>query len=161
MVLAATLAFKMLVARHIANDVIRIIAVGLFLIVALAGGALGSISLALDTIFSSPITSHPINDAYYFKQQQYGFVTMMSGGYNLTFYRQRPFWPDQELGKVQLECTGSEAIHATLVPTHAGNFRLCIAADNQERLDTMLTSGAPFNFRRTFEDKTLNFSKRP
>jgi hypothetical protein len=160
-VLGATLAFKILVARHIRNDVARIIAVGLFLIVALVGGVLGGLSLAFDAIFSSPTTSHPIDGTYYFTQQQYGFVTMMSGGYNLTFYRQRPFWPDQELGKIQLECTGSEAIRATLMPTHAKSFRLRIAADNQERLDTMLASGAPFNFRRTFEDKTIDFAKRP
>jgi hypothetical protein len=160
-VLGATLAFKMLVARHIRNDVTRITAVGLFFIVALVGGALGCISLAFSSIFSSPTISRSINDSYYFTQQQYGFVTLMSSGYNLTFYRQRPFWPDQELGKVQLECVGNEAIQVTLVPTHVESFRLRIAADSQERLDTMLAAGIPFNFRRTFENKTLYFSKRP
>jgi hypothetical protein len=149
------------IARHIANDIVRIVAVGLFFVAALIGGAWGSMSLVLATIFSYPTTSHPINDTYYFTQEQYGFVTMMSGGYNLTFYRQRPFWPDQELGKVQLECVGSEVIHATLVPTHAESFRLRIAADNQERLDTIVASRVPFNFRRTFEDKTIDFAKRP
>lgn len=160
LVIVTTLVFKMLVACHIANDIVRITAVGLFFITALIGGAWGSISLVFNSIFSYPVTSHPINDTCYFTQEQYGFVTMMSSGYNLTFYRQRPFWLDQELGKVQLECGGREAIHATLVPAHAGSFRLRIAADNQERLDTTIASGVLFDFRRTFEDKTLDFSKR-
>ena len=159
--LIATLAFNMLVARHIANDIVRIVAVGLFFVAALIGGAMGSMALIFDTIFSSPVTSHPISDAYYFTQAQYGFATMVSGGYDLTFYQQRPFWPDQKLGKIQLECSGREAIQATLVPTHTESFRLRITSDNQERLDTMLASRTPFNFRRTFEDRTLDFSKRP
>jgi len=78
--------------------------------------------MVFDTIFTSPIITRPIDDTYYFTQQQYGFVTMMSGGYNLTFYRQRPFWLDQELGKVQVECAGNEAIHVTLAPTRNEGF---------------------------------------
>jgi hypothetical protein len=161
LVLFATLAFKILVAHHIDNDIIRIVAVGVFFVTASIGIAWGIISLIFKSIFSYPITSPPINNDYYFTQEQYGFATTMSSGYKLIFYRPRTFLPDQELGKIQLECTGREVIHATLVPTHMESFRLRIAADNQERLDTTLAFETLFNFRRTFEDKTLDFSKRP
>ncbi|MDO7887282.1 hypothetical protein Q5H89_18060 [Hymenobacter sp. CA2-7] len=114
----------------------------------------------LAAIFYTPTTTHASNGSYYFTQQEYGFVTMTSSGYNLTFYRQQPFWLDQEIGKVQLECAGSEAVQATLALGRNGYFRLRIATDNQERLDTTLRSGVLFNFRRTSENHTLDFSKR-
>jgi hypothetical protein len=151
----------MLAVKHINNHIIRIVAVGLFFVVALVGGAWGAMATVFDAIFFTPVITRPIDDTYYFTQQQYGFATMVSNGYNLTFYRQRSFWSDQELGTVQLECAGTEVIHAMLLPTHMATFRLRIAADNQERLDTTLISGIPFNFRRTFENRTLDFSKRP
>lgn len=161
LVLVLTLAFQSLVAHRISNDVARVVAVGLFFVVALAGSAYGLLALALSAVFYTPTTTHSIDDTYYFTQQEYGFATMMSSGYNLTFYQKRPFWLNQELGKMQLECLGKETIRAKVKPVGNGHISLRIAADAQERVDTTLDTASPFNFRRTFEDRTVDFSKRP
>lgn len=160
----AALLFRNHVAYRIPGDVLRIVSIGGFYLLALAGAGWGSLAV-LASAFNLgglyPVTTHPIDDTYYFTQQEYGFVTMTSSGYDLTFYQQRPYWLDQDLGKVQLECSGKETIRATLQPVQGGRIRLRIAADNQQRLDTTLNTAPPFNFRRTFEDHTLDFSQRP
>lgn len=162
--IVATWLFRSRVAYRIPGGALRLVSTASFYLLALVGFGWGSLAM-LSNIFDLdglyPTITHPIDDTYYFTQQEYGFVTMTSQGFDLVFYRQRPFWLDQKLGAVQLECSGKELVRATIVPAGNERIRLRIAADAQERLDTTLNTAPPFNFRRTFEDRTLDFANRP
>ncbi|WP_223650040.1 hypothetical protein [Hymenobacter psoromatis] len=161
----AALVFKALVAYRIHNDVIRITSVGFAYLAALLGCLWCAlpplIGSAIDPANAYSIANISIDDAYYFTRQGYGFVTMVSHGYSLTFYQRRPFWFDKELGKVQLECASQELVRATIAPAGNEHVRLQIVADNQVRLDTTLGVVRSFDFQRTLEDRTRNFSQRP
>ena len=155
--LGATLVFQRLVGSRIAHEAVRLVAVGLFFVVALAVSTWGALALVVGAALSP--TTHPVNDTCYFTQQEYGFVTTSSSGYDLTFYQQRPFWLDQELGRVQLECAGQERVKATIQLVNGERIRLRVEADSQMRLDTVLGITPPFHFRRTFEDRSIDFSR--
>jgi hypothetical protein len=67
---ATTLAFKILVSHSISNGIVRIVAAGLFFVVALIGVSWGAITMMLETIFYTPTATHSIDGSYYFTQQE-------------------------------------------------------------------------------------------
>lgn len=96
-----------------------------------------------------PTTTRGINDDYSFTMQPYGMAFTSSQGYNLVFYRNRSFWFDQELGKIQLECAGRETIATDIIAGHNNVNRLLIKADNAMVLDTTLSFDQPFDFKHS------------
>ena len=139
---ATTLAFKSLVARHIASEALRITAVGLFFFAVLIGWNLW---MFYDTDTSGTY-ERPMSENYYFTIQSFGDHTRVSS--ELTFYQHRFWWFDKKLGFIALEGVNMLAIDSKIKLEAANLYRLIVTSDSVAVVDTVLHKGQPFHFQR-------------
>jgi hypothetical protein len=145
--IGATVLFSKYIGPRLKSAALRLILAGLVLIISLVIGICGSVFLLFSSMY--PTTSKTINEAYSFTQRPYGFVTTPSNGYFLTFYRTHTFKRDEELGKINIECMGTEDVEAEIRNGRNNYNRLIIKLNNETKVDTMLHFDKPFNFKRS------------
>ncbi|MGI4872989.1 MAG: hypothetical protein ACRYFX_17650 [Janthinobacterium lividum] len=130
---------------RINSNALRAVLVGLAFLGSVATFIGGSVYLFFSWMY--PTTNKAIDSEYSFTQRPYGFTTTPTNGYFLTFYRTNDFWFDDEIGKINLECIGTENVNAKIKYGHEDYNRLLVQLDNETKVDTMLHFEKHFDFK--------------
>lgn len=121
----------------ISNGFVRQLVTALVFLAIITGIPWLGITLLFGEIY--PVITHKINDEYSYSQQEYGFVTTSSQGYNLNLYRHRNFWFNKEIGSIRLECAGNEDVSVNVIDGHHNVNRIIIMTKSDTALDTMIS----------------------
>ncbi len=144
---AAAIYFHSQLVDIISSQTVRQLVTALFFLAIVIGLPWLGISLLFGETY--PVSTHKINDEYSYSQQEYGFVTTSSQGYELNLYRHRFFWFDKKIGSIRLECAGNEDISINLMNGHSNVNRITIKANQATVLDSMVSFDTPFAIARS------------
>lgn len=129
--------FHSKLAVIISNGFVRQLVTALVFLAIIIGLPWLGITLLFGEMY--PVITHEINGKYSYSQQEYGFATTSSQGYDLNLYQHRNFWFNKEIGSIRLECAGNEDISVNVVDGHHNVNRIIIMTKRDTALDTMVS----------------------